>query len=204
MIFFCGVITTLPFFEGTICNKEKRLEYVNNNTEFIYKEVVDRRYISRNQFIDIRTVQCFNGKDNFTTKSSDIFLIKGNNWYIKEFGKFELYLGEESFHKDSIIIHLDLKDTKESLYGKAKDTIPIYPYSQTYKPVQSIKINEKKTIYIYSYESHVFESESRTGLYVFFDPEIGIVKRWGWDEDSYLKGYKYLDEDKLKNFLERK
>ncbi len=185
----------LSFTLLSFCQFEGRFKYLDSSGKEYYS--LTRTKISKNVFVDTKTIPL--GNNLPPAISTDTFYIKNKNWYIKEFGKYHLFLGPESFRKDSLFIQLDIA-AKRSDLGFWNDSQTIYPSSYIYRPVKIIRIENDKSVYVYNSIYYIYgqEADFSSPETIYFDPEVGIVKMYSLTiGEVILKDYPYLDSLKL-------
>ena len=191
-------VILMSIFVILFCERKDVYKYIDIDSKQ-EEYSIKRTRLNQSEFVDTKSIPYNNGVDSFVGISNDTFCVKNNNWYIKEFGKYHLFLGHESFQKDSLLVQLD-KAVRKSDLGYWDDTLTIYPFSYIYRPVKKIFVKKNRPVYVYISTYYIYDNEIdfSSPETVFFDPEIGIVKTNSLtSKEIVLKGYPYLDSLKI-------
>ncbi|MFN8323683.1 MAG: hypothetical protein U0T74_13560 [Chitinophagales bacterium] len=180
----------------SFCQKNENFQYIKEDDGKI-EYSIKRTILNGSVFVDEKNISP--DKDFASRISTDTFRIRKSNWYVKEFGKYQLFLGPESFLKDSLVIQLDLA-AKRSDLGFWNDSQTVYPFSYIYRPKKKIFVGNGKSVYVYNSTYYIYgqEADFSSPETIYFDPEIGVVKTFSLTTgEIILKDYPYLDSLKI-------
>lgn len=172
MLCIAGGDCTQTEFSVRHCNTKNLLDSIH------------RVYFNDTVFCDItESFSC----DTLFMVRVDTFKRIHEDWYIKRFGKYELFLGANSFKTDSIVIVDTGTKSLNEIFGNGEMDI-VYPISDKYYPIRISSNNIGGHIYTYRMELRIL-NHTYYEYDVEFDPCVGIIRLFGGGRYECLDGY---------------